>query len=100
MGGMIRIVEPFSLARSYAANELVFIRAVQRIPWYGDSKALARKVLTYDNQAYVSYRSAAISTTWAEFNANFGAADAASTKASGAANELRIALGLAPVPIK
>jgi hypothetical protein len=57
-------------------------------------------VLTYTNLAYVSERAAAISTTWADFNANWTDAGAASTKSSGAANELRIALGLAPVPIK
>ena len=88
------------LERTYAAADLVFIRAVQKIPWYGDTKALSRKVLTYDNLAYVSERAAAISNTVADLNANWAAADAASVKASGAANELRIALGLAPVPIK
>jgi hypothetical protein len=88
------------LARTDAAADLVFIRAVQRIQWYGDFKTLSRKVLTYDNLTYVSERAAAISSTWAAFNANWADAGAASTKASGAANELRIALGLAPVPIK
>ena len=54
------------LARAYAAADLAFIRAVQAIPWYGDYKALARRVLTPDNQRYVACGSAAASTTWAE----------------------------------
>jgi hypothetical protein len=88
------------LARADAAADLVFIRAVQKIQWYGDFKTLSRKVLTYDNLTYVSERAAAISNTWAYFNDNWADAGAASTKSTGAANELRIALGLAPVPIK
>jgi hypothetical protein len=88
------------LARAYAAADLAFIRAVQKIPWYGDYKTLARRVLTYDNQAYVSERLATISKTWGEWNDGMDAADKAGLKASAAANELRIALGLPPVPVK
>jgi hypothetical protein len=88
------------LARAYAGADLAFIRAVQKIPWYGDYKTLARRVLTYANQEYVSARLATISKTWADWNDNLDAADKASLKASAAANELRIALGLPPVPIK
>ena len=86
--------------RSGAAADLIFIRTVQKIPWYGDFKTLSRKVLTYDNLLYVSERTAAVSSTLADLNANWAAALAANTKSSAASNELRIALGLAPVPIK
>jgi hypothetical protein len=33
-------------AKACAAAELAFVRAVQRIPWYGDYKTLTRRVLT------------------------------------------------------
>ena len=84
-------------AKACAAAELVFIRAVQEIPWSGDSRNLARRVLTRDNQRYVSCRSAMVSRTWVDFNVNWGQADTANTEGSAAANELRIALGLPPV---
>ena len=84
-------------AKACAAAELTFIRAVQEIPWSGDSRNLARRVLTRDNQRYVSCRSAMVSRTWVDFNVNWGQADTANTEGSAAANELRIALGLPPV---
>lgn len=87
------------LAKAYAAAELAFIRAVQKIPWYGDYKSLARRVLTPDNQRYVTYRSAMVSRTWVEYNLNWNAADTANVQASAASNELRIALGLPSVPL-
>ena len=87
------------LAKACAAAELVFIRAVQTIPWYGDYKSLARRVLTPDNQRYISYRSAMVSKTWADYNLNWNEADSANTQGSAASNELRIALGLPPVPL-
>jgi hypothetical protein len=87
------------LARAYAAADLAFIRAVQAIPWYGDYKGLARRVLTPDNQRYVACGSAAASTTWADHNVHANEAEAADTQASAASNELRIALGLPPVPL-
>jgi hypothetical protein len=87
------------LAKACAAAELVFIRAVQTIPWYGDYKSLARRVLTPDNQRYISYRSAMVSKTWADYNLNWNEADLANTQGSAASNELRIALGLPPVPL-
>ena len=86
------------LAKACAAAELAFIRAVQTIPWYGDYKTLARRVLTPDNQRYVSYRSAMMSKTWVDFNVNWIQADKANREGSAAANELRIALGLPSVP--
>jgi hypothetical protein len=86
------------LAKACAAAELAFIRAVQAIPWYGDYKSLARRVLTPDNQRYISYRSAMVSNTWVEYNLNWNEADTANRQASAASNELRIALGLPPVP--
>ena len=86
------------LAAGRAAAELAFIRAVQKIPWYGDYKTLARKVLTADNQQYVSYHSAMASPTWAAFKVNRSEAETANERASAASNELRIALGLPPVP--
>ena len=84
-------------AKACAAAELTFIRAVQEILWSGDSRNLARRVLTRDNQRYVSCRSAMVSRTWIDFNVNWGQADTANTEGSAAANELRIALGLPPV---
>jgi hypothetical protein len=86
------------LAKACAAAELAFIRAVQAIPWSGDYKSLARRVLTPDNQRYVSCRSAMVSGTWVDFNVDWSQADTANTEASAASNELRIALGLPPVP--
>jgi hypothetical protein len=86
------------LAKACAAAELAFIRAVQKIPWYGDYKTLARRVLTLDNQRYVSYRSAMMSKTWVNYNVNWNEAHKANTQGSAASNELRIALGLPPVP--
>lgn len=88
------------LARAHAAAELAFVRAVQTIPWYGDYKTLARRVLTPHNLAYVYYHSATTSKTWLEWNDHMAEADKARVKASAAANELRIALGLPPVPIE
>ena len=85
-------------AKACAAAELTFIRAVQEIPWSGDSRNLARRVLTRDNQRYVSCRSAMVSRTWVDFNVDWSQADTANTAGSVAANELRIALGLPPVP--
>jgi hypothetical protein len=87
------------LARGYAAADLAFIRAVQKIPWYGDDKALARRVLTPDNQRYVSVGSAMEATTWDAYSVSSNVADAANMQASAASNELRIALGLPPVPL-
>lgn len=86
------------LAKACAAAELAFIRVVQKIPWYGDYKTLARRVLTPDNQRYVSCRAAMMSKTWVDYQVNWNEADKANTKASAASNELRIALGLPPVP--
>ena len=86
------------LAKACGAAELTFIRAVQKIPWSGDSRNLARRVLTRDNQRYVSCRSAMVSRTWVDFNVDWSQADTANTEGSVAANELRIALGLPPVP--
>lgn len=71
---------------------------MQKIPWYGDYKTLARRVLTLDNQRYVSYRSAMMSKTWVNYNVNWNEAHKANTQGSAASNELRIALGLPPVP--
>jgi hypothetical protein len=88
-----------SLARERAAAGLEFIRAVQKIPWNGDFKALARKVLTPDNKQYVSYHSAMASKTWVAFKVNRSEAETANMQASAASNELRIALGLPPVPL-
>jgi hypothetical protein len=87
------------LARERAAAGLEFIRAVQKIPWNGDFKALARKVLTPDNKQYVSYHSAMASKTWVAFKVNRSEAETANMQASAASNELRIALGLPPVPL-
>jgi hypothetical protein len=87
------------LAKAYAAVDLAFIRAVQKIPWYGDYKALARRVLTPDNQRYVSVGSAMEATTWDAYNVSWNEADTANMDASAASNELRIALGLPPVPL-
>jgi hypothetical protein len=86
------------LAKACGAAELTFIRAVQKIPWSGDSRNLARRVLTHDNQRYVSCRSAMVSGTWDDFNIYWGQADTSNRQASAASNELRIALGLPPVP--
>jgi len=86
------------LARAYAAADLAFIRAVQAIPWYGDYKTLARRVLTPDNRRYVAHGRAMASTTWADYDVYQHEADSANMDASAASNELRIALGLPPVP--
>ena len=84
-------------AKACGVAELTFIRAVQKIPWSGDSRNLARRVLTHDNLRYVSCRSAMVSRTWVDFNVDWSQADTANTAGSVAANELRIALGLPPV---
>ena len=86
-------------AKACAAAELTFIRAVQAIPWYGDYKTLARQVLTPDNRRYVAHGRAMASTTWADYEVYQHEADSANTDASAASNELRIALGLPPVPL-
>ena len=87
------------LAKVYAAADLAFIRAVQKIPWFGDNKTLARRVLTPDNQRYVTCGSAIAANTWAAYNVSWNDVDAANMQASAASNELRIALGLPPVPL-
>ena len=87
------------LARAYAAADLAFIRTVQAIPWYGDYKTLARRVLTPDNRRYVAHGRAMASTTWADYDVYQHEADSANMEASAASNELRIALGLPPVPL-
>lgn len=93
-----RLSDAKHLAAGRAAAELEFIRAVQKIRWYGDYKTLARKVLTLDNKQYVSYHSAMESKTWVAFKVNRSEAEKANMQASAASNELRIALGLPPVP--
>jgi len=87
------------LAKAYAAADLGFIRAVQAIPWYGDYKALARRVLTLDNQRYVSVGSAMETTTWDAYSVSWNEADTTNLQASAASNELRLALGLPPVSL-
>jgi hypothetical protein len=72
---------------------------VQAIPWYGDFKTLARRVLTPDNRRYVAYGLAMASTRRTECDVYQHEADTANTDASAASNELRIALGLPPVPL-
>jgi len=84
-------------AKACVAAELAFVRAVQRIPWYGDYKTLARRVLTIDNLRYVSFRSAMTSMSWTDYNMNWNKADAVTTSGSATSNELRIALDLPPV---
>ena len=92
------LIDATRLAQACASAELAFLRAVQKIPWSGDSGNLARRVLTHDNQRYVSCRSAMESGTWVDFDVDWSQADTANTAGSVAANELRIALGLPPVP--
>ena len=87
------------LARADAAADLAFIRAVQAIPWYGDYKALARRVLTLENERYVSVGSAMEATTWGAYNVSWNEADTTNLQASAASNELRLALGLPPVSL-
>jgi hypothetical protein len=84
-------------AKACVAAELAFVRAVQRIPWYGDYKTLARRVLTIDNLRYVSFRSAMTSMSWTDYSMNWNKADAVTTSGSATSNELRIALDLPPV---
>jgi hypothetical protein len=91
------LVDAKRRAKACAAAELAFVRAVQRIPWYGDYKTLARQVLTIDNLRYVSLRSAMTSTSWTDYNMNWNKADAVTTSGSATSNELRIALDLPPV---
>lgn len=86
------------LAKAYAAAELAFIRTVQKIPWYGDFETLARTMLTYDNQRYVSHRSVMTSRTWVNWNDCMAKARRAGVNGLRATNELRVALGLSPVP--
>ncbi len=85
------------LARAYAQAELAFIRAVQAIPWYGDGKALARRVLTIDNLRYVAYRSAEGAGSWIEYRVSSSQAAGWDLKGTAASNGVRIALGLPPV---
>ena len=88
------------LARAYAAAELAFFRAIKKIPWYGAYRSLARSVLTTVNQKYVSHRSAMRSKTWVEWNRRMDRAHEAGLKGLRASNELRIALGLPPIPFE
>jgi hypothetical protein len=88
------------LAKAYAAAELAFIRVLKKIPWYGDYRTLARRVLTYENQIYVAHRSALRSKTWVDWNDRIDKADRAALKRVRASNELRIALGLQPIPFE
>ena len=88
------------LAKAYAAAELAFIRALKKIPWYGDDRTLARRVLTYENQTYVAHRSAMRSKTWVAWNSRMDKAHRAGLKRVQASNELRIALGLQPIPFE
>ena len=88
------------LAKAYAAAELAFIRALKKVPWYGDYGALARRVLTSENQIYVAHRSALRSKTWVDWNDRMDRAHRAGLKRVRASNELRIALGLQPIPFE
>jgi len=88
------------LVKAYAAADLAFIRAVQKINFYGDLKPIARRLLTYTNQAWVAARSGMYAKSWAEWNSYWDDRGAVALKVSAAANELRVALGLPPVPIK
>ena len=88
------------LAKAYAAAELAFIRAMQKIPWYGDYRTLARTMLTYDNQRYVAHRSAMTAKTWVGWNHCMAKAHETGVNGLRASNELRIALGLSAVPFQ
>lgn len=88
------------LASAYSKAQLTFIRAVNAIPWYGDYKAIARRLVTYSNEEYVYMRDAATATSWLEWNGAMADLDRVSGKRAGVSNELRLALGLPPVPIK
>ena len=88
------------LAKAWSKAQLTFIRAVQKIPWYGDFKPIARRLLTYANQEYVLLRDAMYATAWLDFYGTMADLEKVSDKRAGASNELRIALGLPPAPIK
>lgn len=87
------------LASAYTSIQLAFIRAVQSISWWGDAKGIARRLLTCDNEVYVYYASAAKEKTYSSMVADLNKGDAKSVRCSGIANELRLAIGLPPLPI-
>jgi hypothetical protein len=83
-----------------AKATLTFIRAMQQIPFTAEYRSIVNRLLRDHNQLYVRERNAATAQSWAEFTtwANRVVNQAATT--TGDANELRLALGLPPVPIK
>lgn len=87
------------LDAAYAKAELAFIRAVQAIPWTADFKPIAGRLITCSNQEYVYDKSASKATTTSDVIRYENKATAQSEKCAGIANELRLALGLPPVPI-
>ena len=87
------------LASGYATATLTFIREVQAIAWWGDPKSIARRLLTCDNEAYVWYATAAKEKRLSPMVSDLNKGDAKSVKCAAAANELRISLDLAPIPI-
>ena len=82
-----------------AKATLTFIRAMQQIPFTAEYRSIVNRLLRDHNQLYVRERNAATAQSWAEFTmwANRVVNQAATT--TGDANELRLALGLPPVPI-
>ena len=57
-------------------------------------------MLTYENQISVAHRSAMRSKTWVAWNSRMDKAHRAGLKRVQASNELRIALGLQPIPFE
>ena len=91
-------VKRYDLA--WAKVELAFIRAVQAIRWTPPFKPIAQRLISCDNQSYVYSLIASKAKDSLTEVANYNKADAQSAKCSAIANELRLSLGLPPVPIK
>jgi hypothetical protein len=83
-----------------AKSSLVFIRTIQAIPWTPEFMPIARRLISCDNQTYVYAVIASKDKDSLSESTDWNKANAQSAKCSAIANELRLGLGLPPVPIK
>jgi hypothetical protein len=88
------------LFRGYAAVDLAFMRAACDIPWTGEPKPIARRLLSCWNKVYAYEAGASKAKSFSSLDVSADRADRQGAKCSGVANELRLELGLDPVPLR
>jgi hypothetical protein len=83
-----------------AVADLAFLKSIQVIAWWGDTVTIERRLFTCNNVQYVDDRAVATATSLYQASVLLTKAVNQSASCSAISNELRLTLGLAPVPIK